>query len=83
MLIEVQQSQEKSYLSMEELSADEVEYISETENIEKHPDTISMTEKVENAPELNFQEKVSSALIMWHILKSYRIVLSLTNFILY
>ena len=43
-LIEVQQTQENSYVSAEEMSEGENEYISETEDKEDHPDTISMTE---------------------------------------
>ena len=41
-LIEIQQNQEESYLSLQEMSGDKVN-ISEIENIEKYPDTISVT----------------------------------------
>ena len=44
--IKVQQTQENSYFSAEEMPEDEVEYISKTENKEAHSDTISMTKEL-------------------------------------
>ena len=59
--IEVQPTQEESYLSAEDMFGDEVVYISESEIREKHPDTNSMTEKL--FLNLTFQNKNISSIL--------------------
>ena len=59
-LIEVQQAQENSLFSAEEISEDEVD-IGETEYNEDHPDTIFKTKNWNNALYFNFQQKIISA----------------------